>query len=99
MGNPFDAVAIKQRKMRDEAENYRFFIYRGFVTNVDECVKLYSWYDADGEITDKNGATRICLLQKIPDYRLCHIVNAGKMKYQPSQLKSYIEERLGIEKS
>ena len=99
MSNPFDEVARIQKKMREEASSYRFFLYEGFVTDVDECAKLYCWFDDCWSTKDPEGVTRIFLLRKIPDYKVCQIVNIAKLKSQPDRLISYVQDRLGITKS
>jgi len=99
MSNPFDEVARIQKKMREEASSYRFFLYEGFVTDVDECAKLYCWFDNCWSTKDPEGVTRIFLLRKMPDIKVYQIVNIDKLDSQPYQLKSYIQERLFMEKS
>jgi hypothetical protein len=97
--NPFDEVARVQKEMREQASFYRFFIYEGFVTDIDECARLYCWFDDCWSTKDPEGVTRRWLLRKIPDFKVYQIVKFEKLKKQPENLRSYIHERLGIEKS
>ena len=96
MSNPFDKVAKLQRQIRNEAGDYRFFIYEGFVTDIEECAKLYCWFNDSWLTKDPEGVTRIFLLRKIPDFKVFQIVNIEKLKSQPDRLISYVQERLGI---
>jgi len=96
MSNPFDKVAKLQRQIRNEAGDYRFFIYEGFVTDIEECAKLYCWFNDSWSTKDPEGVTRIFLLRKIPDFKVFQIVNIEKLKSQPDRLISYVQERLGI---
>jgi hypothetical protein len=91
--NPFDSLAEAQRKDRNEADGYRFFIKAGFATS-EELKKIYRWLDADGETRDKEGKIRIMILRKLPDSVLHEVVDPEKPRYQPGSLRYEIEKRI-----
>jgi hypothetical protein len=91
--NPFDAVAETQRKDRKEADGYRFFIKCGFITT-KEAIKLYRWFDRDGEIRDKDGKSRIKLLRMLSDGEVVEIIDLKRLRFQPSHLTHEIRKRI-----
>jgi hypothetical protein len=96
MGTAFDEVARIQRKKRDEADSYRFFINAGFVPDIEERKKLFLWFSDDWSIKDREGHTRIKLLRKLPDHVLREIVDRHNLHMQPERLQWYIQKRIGI---
>jgi hypothetical protein len=97
MGTAFDEVARIQRKKRDEADSYRFFINAGFVPDIEERKKLYLWFSDDWEIKDPEGYTRIRLLRKLPDHALWEIIDMDRLHKQPDRLQFYIKNRICID--
>lgn len=92
--DPFDQVAESQQKARTEADAYRFFIHAGFINNIDEIKKLYTWFDCDWSIRDPQGKTRIRLLRKIPDTDLFELVDFRDINIQPSRLSAELLRRI-----
>jgi hypothetical protein len=91
--NPFDILAEEQRKARQQADSYRFFIKAGFVS-AEESKRLYKWFDDDWEIRDKDGKTRIRLLRKLSDNEVTEVINPKKLRFQPTRLVCEIQKRM-----
>jgi hypothetical protein len=93
----FKELGRIQNLARREAENYSFFIQSGFVSDIDELKKLYSWFDMDWSIRDPKGTTRLKILKKLPDFAVWQVVNQSKLEFQERPLRKYIKNRMNVE--
>jgi hypothetical protein len=83
-----------QKRLRQEADGYRYFINAGFISDIDELTKLYKWFDDDWSVKDPKGVTRLKILKKLPDYIVWQTVNLKNVDIQERPLRKYIRNRM-----